>query len=102
MIVRIVRMHFTASGVGRFLSIFRANEEAIRNFPGCRYLELLKDVDNDLNYTTLSHWKDDDSLEAYRKSDLFASVWPGVKPLFRERPQAFSLASVSDHNFAGD
>lgn len=89
-------MHFTASGVETFLSIFRDNGEAIRTFPGCCYLELLKDVDNDFTYTTLSHWKDEESLEEYRKSALFVSVWGRVKPLFRERPQAFSLVSVSD------
>lgn len=89
-------MHFTVKGAEKFLPIFEANEEAIRNFPGCRYLELLRDVNNDLTYTTLSHWKDEESLEDYRKSDLFVSVWRNVKILFRERPQAFSLMSISD------
>ena len=91
MIIRIVRMHFTPSGVDEFLRIFRANEEAIRNVEGCTHLELLKDIDNDLIYTTLSHWRDAASLERYRKSALFASVWGSVRKLFAERTQAFSL-----------
>lgn len=91
MIIRIVRMHFTEAGVGEFLEIFRANETDIRNFEGCTHLELLKDLDNDLVYTTLSHWRDAESLERYRKSALFSSVWGRVKTLFAERTQAFSL-----------
>lgn len=91
MIIRIVRMHFKESGVEEFLRIFRANEEAIRNFKGCTYLELLRDLKDETVYTTLSHWQDEESLEQYRKSELFASVWSPVKSLFAERPGAFSL-----------
>ncbi|MGC1242396.1 MAG: antibiotic biosynthesis monooxygenase family protein [Chryseosolibacter sp.] len=94
MIIRIVRMHFTEPGVEEFLQIFRANEHAIRNFEGCTHLELLKDADNDNVYTTLSHWQDADSLERYRKSALFGSVWGSVKSLFAERTQAFSLVKA--------
>lgn len=93
MIIRIVHMHFTEAGVEEFLEIFDANKIAIRNFEGCLRLELLKDLDNELVYTTLSHWKDAESLERYRKSELFASVWGRVRTLFAERTQAFSLAA---------
>src|SRR5688500_8654676 len=91
MVIRIVRMHFTEAGVDEFLSIFNKHKHAIRNFPGCSHLELLKDADNNFVYTTLSHWNDEHSLENYRNSELFASVWGTVKTLFSERTQAFSL-----------
>lgn len=91
MIIRIVRMHFTEAGVDEFLEIFQANKIAIRNFDGCTHLALLKDPENEQVYTTLSHWKDPGSLEQYRKSELFGSVWGRVKTLFAERTQAFSL-----------
>jgi len=91
MIIRIVRMHFTEAGVDEFLDIFNRNKIAIRNFPGCTHLELLKDAEDSFTYTTLSYWKDEQSLEAYRKSELFGSVWGIVKTLFSERSQAFSL-----------
>jgi len=91
MLIRIVRMHFTEAGVGEFLEIFRNNMEAIRHFDGCEHLELMKDVDDPLTYTTLSYWKDSISLEKYRKSDLFGGVWGSVKTLFSERSQAFTL-----------
>ena len=91
MIIRIVKMHFTEAGVSEFLEIFNANKIAIRNFPGCTHLELLKDADDETVYATLSHWVDEQSLENYRKSELFGSVWGRVKTLFAERTQAFSL-----------
>jgi quinol monooxygenase YgiN len=91
MVIRIVRMRFTEAGVSEFLQIFEANKIAIRNFEGCHHLELLKDVEDDLIYTTLSHWQSDMNLEKYRNSELFASVWGRVKTLFAERTQAFSL-----------
>lgn len=91
MIIRIVRMHFTEAGVEEFLDIFRRHESAIRNFPGCLHLELLKDVDEPNTYATLSHWADRESLDQYRHSELFSRVWGQVKNLFAERSQAFSL-----------
>jgi len=91
MIIRIVRMHFTEAGVEEFLQIFDHHKTAIRNFPGCSHLQLLKDVDDSTTYTTLSHWDKRESLESYRKSELFGEVWRRVKTLFSGRSQAFSL-----------
>lgn len=84
-------MHFTEAGVGEFLEIFRNNMAGIRDFEGCNHLELMKDIDDPLTYTTLSYWKDAESLEKYRKSELFGGVWGSVKTLFSERSQAFTL-----------
>jgi quinol monooxygenase YgiN len=91
MLIRIVRMHFREDHIEEFLLIFNTNKIAIRLFPGCTHLQLLKDADDPTVYTTLSHWQDEQSLENYRRSTLFNSVWGGVKKLFRERTQAFSL-----------
>ncbi len=91
MLIRIVRMHFTEAGIREFLDIFQQNMNAIRNSEGCIQLQLLKDLENPLVYTTLSYWNDEESLTKYRNSELFASVWGRVKTLFSERSQAFSL-----------
>jgi len=91
MITRIVRMHFTKAGAKDFLPIFEIHKNAIRNFSGCSHLQLLKDVEDENIFTTLSHWNNSESLEEYRNSELFKQVWNKVKPLFRERTVAFSL-----------
>ncbi|MBT1702530.1 putative quinol monooxygenase [Chryseosolibacter indicus] len=91
MIIRVVRMYFKEEGVESFLATFNLHKEAIRSFPGCTHLELLKDAKDPNVFSTLSYWIDEDSLENYRKSDLFNSVWGNVKKLFSEKPQAFSL-----------
>ncbi len=96
MIVRIVRMRFKETGVDEFLEIFNRSKNAIRNFPGCSHLALLKDISDPTVYTTISHWENEQLLEEYRKSDLFAAVWGRVKMLFAERTQAFSLVSVTE------
>ena len=98
MIIRIVRMHFTEPGVSEFLDIFNKNKVAIRNFPGCTHLQLLKDAEDETVFTTLSHWDNEASLEAYRKSELFGSVWGRVKTLFAERTVAFSLRKFIEIN----
>lgn len=94
MIIRIVRMHFMEVGVSEFLEIFEKHKTAIRNFPGCTHLELLRDLEDQNCFTTLSHWEDPIHLNQYRKSPLFAEVWGQVKSLFAERSQAYSLEHV--------
>jgi heme oxygenase (mycobilin-producing) len=93
MLIRIVRMHFTDSGVEEFLAIFNANKKEIRHFPGCTRLELLRDSEDPSIFFTLSHWDSQASLERYRQSELFNTVWGTVKTLFAERTQAFSVTS---------
>ncbi len=91
MIIRIVRMNFREPGVEEFLEIFNQNKLAIRNFPGCSHLQLLRDHEDPNCFTTLSHWDETRSLDIYRKSELFERVWGRVKTLFAERSIAFSL-----------
>ena len=71
MIIRVVRMHFTEAGVEEFLQIFDRHKTAIRSFPGCSHLQLLKDAEDPNTYATLSYWNDKQSFENYRKSELF-------------------------------
>lgn len=91
MIIRVVRMHFKGEDESKFLELFERNEEAIRNFPGCRKMEMLKDVDQPHTYVTISEWEGVENLEAYRKSELFGSIWPNVKKFFASKPLAFTV-----------
>jgi quinol monooxygenase YgiN len=96
MVVRIVRMHFREEEVKTFLAIFNENKEAIRSFPGCTYMDLMRDIRTPFTYVTISHWNGPDDLETYRHSPLFESVWERVKKLFSNRPEAFTVEKVPD------
>ncbi|MBL7951571.1 MAG: antibiotic biosynthesis monooxygenase [Flavobacteriales bacterium] len=91
MIVRIVKMTFRAEEVARFQELFVGWEPRIRSFPGCRHLELLHDVNDPRIFFTYSHWDGPSDLEAYRVSDVFASVWPVVKGLCAAPAEAWSV-----------
>jgi hypothetical protein len=68
------------------------SQKLILAFDGCIRLELLKDISNDCTFFTLSYWKSEESLNAYRNSYLFKNTWSKVKPLFSERAIAWSLS----------
>lgn len=91
MVVRVVKMTFQAGQEDRFLELFAGWKPRIRSFPGCRHLELLRDVDDPRIFFTYSHWDGPDDLEAYRLSEVFASVWPVVKNLFAAPAEAWTL-----------
>lgn len=93
MIKRIVRMQFRKKKAPRFLEIFRENCAAIRAFEGCMSLELLHDATERNTYVTLSIWRSEEDLDAYRKSALFAKTWKRTRKLFRKRAEARSLTS---------
>ncbi|MGK7389909.1 MAG: putative quinol monooxygenase [Candidatus Cyclobacteriaceae bacterium M2_1C_046] len=94
MIIRIVRMSFQPSKVNQFLEVFEENNVSIRNFRGCTHLELHRDVNKPNIFATYSFWEKAEDLEKYRKSELFEKVWSKTKPLFNDKPQAFSHERV--------
>jgi quinol monooxygenase YgiN len=91
MIKRIVKMRFHPGNVEAFREIYRLNWERIRGFPGCRHVELLEATDEPGLFFTFSEWENAESLENYRKSDVFGAVWPSTKALFKEKAQAWSV-----------
>ncbi|MDX2249259.1 MAG: antibiotic biosynthesis monooxygenase family protein [Bacteroidia bacterium] len=91
MIVRIVRMEFQEENLDTFHKIFDESKSQIRHFPGCYHLEILKDSTYPHIRYTYSIWENEASLEAYRNSGLFASVWQKTKVLFSGKAQAWSM-----------
>lgn len=91
MLIRIVKMHFQPDKTGDFLAMFAEIKEKIKAMDGCEYLELMQDYDDDSSFSTYSKWRDDEALNAYRRSDLFDEVWTKTKAMFRDKPIAFSL-----------
>ena len=91
MIKRIVRLSFEEDKVSLFRSMFNEKKHSIRAFPGCVHLELLKETSKENIFFTLSIWKSEDDLEAYRESELFKTTWEETKALFDNKPQAWSM-----------
>ena len=94
MFVRIVKMGFKEEKIDEFLANFEKNKARIRGFEGCEFLELYRDKHNTNRFFTYSYWKDEESLENYRHSDLFNKVWSQTKVLFNEKPEAWSVDKV--------
>ncbi len=91
MIVRIVKMTFKPEAVETFQELFVGWKPKIRSFPGCEHLELLHATDDPRIFFTYSHWTGAQALEAYRNSEVFASVWPVVKALFDAPAEAWTV-----------
>ncbi len=83
-------MTFREDKVGEFLSVFEDTKHKIRGFEGCLHLELLEDYHQPNVFLTYSYWEDDQALDHYRHSELFKNVWSKTKPLFSDKPVAFS------------
>jgi len=81
-IVRIVHMEFLPEKRTAFLALFEQYKADIAAQVGCRDLKLVQDVAHTSNISTVSVWDDQKDLDAYRKSALFAQVWPATKALF--------------------
>jgi quinol monooxygenase YgiN len=93
-LIRIVRLTFSEQTIDAFDVLFKKHKEAIASQPGCQGVELVKDESNSLVRATVSRWKDEESLNTYRKSALFGEVWPATKALFAESPQVQSYITM--------
>lgn len=91
MIVRIVKMKFRSDETGNFLSLFEQRKNQIRNFEGCKHLELWQDANEPSIFFTYSMWDSEDHLDHYRFSDFFKDTWAKTKALFSEKPEAWSV-----------
>ncbi len=96
MLIRIVRMTFREDAVERFLEDFETNKAKIRSFPGCTHLELWQDENEGNIFSTYSYWEDESALDQYRDSELFKTVWAVTKPLFTDKPMAFSSKKIME------
>ncbi len=91
MLVRIVKLSFNPEDVDEFLSIFESTKEQIRDFEGCKHLELYREQNTTNLFFTYSYWKDEKALENYRNSAFFKVVWSNTKILFNAKPEAWSV-----------
>lgn len=91
MIYRIVKMTIKPESVQDFKKLFYEAQKLIKTFDGCSRVDLMKDLNNDSVFFTLSFWETEDDLETYRQSYLFKSTWAKVKILFSAKAEAWSL-----------
>lgn len=98
MLVRIVKLTFKKENVASFELIFEETKQDIRNFEGCEFLELYQDQTNSEIFFTYSYWKNEASLENYRNSEFFKTVWKRTKILFDAKPEAWSVNKVISLN----
>lgn len=84
-------MSFHPEKVEEFKAIFKANWKFIAGFEGCSHVELLQDKLHNNIFFTYSIWDNEDALNKYRDSELFAKVWGSTKILFNDKPQAWSV-----------
>jgi len=94
MLVRIVKMSFHSEHIDEFLNNFNAKKEYIRNFEGCRFLELYRDKKESDIFFTYSYWDAEEHLENYRNSELFKGIWAQTKVFFNAKPEAWSVDKI--------
>ncbi len=91
MFVRIVKLSFQSDKIETFLNNFENQKTLIRNFSGCRLLELYRDKQQPNVFFTYSYWNDEKDLDAYRNSELFKGIWAETKIFFNDKPLAWSV-----------
>jgi heme-degrading monooxygenase HmoA len=94
MITRVVKMTFKPENIQAFKEIFYATQKLIISFEGCNRVDLMRDLNNECVFFTLSFWDSEEDLNSYRQSYLFKNTWSKVKPLFSEKAEAWSLIST--------
>ncbi len=95
MLVRIVKMRFRENEIPTFLNDFEKVKTSIRAFPGCQFLELYRGQDDPRIFFTYSYWDSAKALNNYRHSELFKGVWAKTKPLFSDKPEAWSVDKLA-------
>lgn len=95
MIVRIVKMEFQEDKVAEFVQLFEERKERIRNFEGCRHLELWRQAGKENVFFTYSHWNQESDLDHYRFSAFFKETWQLTKALFAAKAEAWSVEQQS-------
>lgn len=91
MIYRIVKLHFHKDKVTNFLELFDQVVSKVNKQPGCIEMYMTQDVNNAGIFITHSKWESIEDLNNYRDSELFATIWPTIKPWFEQKAEAWSM-----------
>ena len=91
MLVRIVKMTFRTDAVADFKMLFESRKHLIRNYAGCKHLELWQDKNDSSVFFTYSLWSSELYLANYRTSAFFEDTWQQTKKLFAAKAEAWSI-----------
>lgn len=91
MIKRIVKLTFRPEEIAAFELIFEESKNKIKAREGCQHVELLQMTEQPHVFFTFSIWDNEEALNAYRDSELFATTWAKTKALFADKPAAWSV-----------
>jgi len=94
MLVRIVKMTFSANKTDEFQARFHNVKQKIIDFEGCELLELYQDKSDSSIFFTYSYWKSEEDLTRYRNSEFFKEVWSNTKKMFAKKPEAWSVDKI--------
>lgn len=96
MIKRIVKLTFQEDKTADFIKIFEESKQKILARKGCLHVEMLRASNPENVFFTLSFWENEDALNDYRKSDLFATTWAKTKALFASKAEAWTVNLLSE------
>ena len=96
MLTRVVKLHFDAAHLDQFLAHFETVKWQVAQFPGCRGMQLLQDLENPCIVFSYSNWNSPNDLENYRTSETFIGIWSTIKPWFAEKAVAWSVDAYFD------
>ncbi len=94
MIVRIVKMKFSAEKVDDFKSLFWKTKSGILEFEGCKDVKLMQSENDSQIISTYSLWENSACLDRYRFSEFFKNTWTTIKPWMIEKADAVSYMEV--------
>lgn len=92
-ITRLVKLSFSEDYLDTFLESFEKKKQQILSYKGCLTVDLYLDSTKKGLCFTVSTWKSEAALEAYRQSDWFQATWKEVKQHFTDKPEAWTTYS---------
>lgn len=92
-ITRLVKLSFSEDYLDTFLESFEKKKQQILSYEGCLTVDLYLDSIKKGLCFTVSTWKSEAALEAYRQSDWFQATWKEVKQHFTDKPEAWTAYS---------
>ena len=95
MLKRIVKLSIQSNKKKQFIDLFEKNQHLISSFSGCISVELVQDVNANNIFFTYSLWENENALNNYRNSTLFKGIWSETKTFFSDKPEAWSLQSIT-------